>query len=127
MKSIKYEGIIGRLEPVDLVKIEKELETFMVDVSKQFRVETGPIQFGDDWCGVFIRGDDCFYYLNALEVILKDMNEPNLKKSLNERADYQMALLALAGLKDLLSRSQQNKDEQVQKLYDFCECKYNEG
>ena len=24
------------------------------------RVETGPVQFGDDWPGVFIRGDDAF-------------------------------------------------------------------
>jgi hypothetical protein len=24
------------------------------------RVETGPVQFGDDWPGVFIRGDHAF-------------------------------------------------------------------
>jgi hypothetical protein len=24
------------------------------------RVETGPVQFGDDWPGVFIRGDNAF-------------------------------------------------------------------
>lgn len=24
------------------------------------RVETGPVKFGDDWTGVFIRGDDAF-------------------------------------------------------------------
>lgn len=23
------------------------------------RVETGPLQFGDDWPGLFIRGDEC--------------------------------------------------------------------
>ena len=25
------------------------------------RVETGPIQFGDDWPGVFIRGDEALF------------------------------------------------------------------
>lgn len=24
------------------------------------RVETGPVRLGDDWTGLFIRGDDCF-------------------------------------------------------------------
>jgi hypothetical protein len=34
------------------------------------RVETGPVQFGDDWPGLFIRGDDClalFFYLSKVE------------------------------------------------------------
>jgi hypothetical protein len=22
------------------------------------RIDTGPVKFGDDWCGVFIRGDN---------------------------------------------------------------------
>lgn len=26
------------------------------------RVETGPVQFGDDWPGVFIRGDEALYW-----------------------------------------------------------------
>lgn len=26
------------------------------------RVETGAVQFGDDWPGLFIRGDNAFYY-----------------------------------------------------------------
>jgi hypothetical protein len=34
------------------------------------RVETGPIQFGDDWPGVFIRGDNALFYANALEAAL---------------------------------------------------------
>ena len=31
------------------------------------RIETGATQIGDDWPGVFIRGDDCFMYALALE------------------------------------------------------------
>lgn len=31
------------------------------------RVETGPIQFGDDWPGVFIRGDNALAAAYAIE------------------------------------------------------------
>lgn len=34
------------------------------------RVETGPVQFGDDWPGVFIRGDAAIYFGERLEGIL---------------------------------------------------------
>lgn len=30
------------------------------------RVETGPVQFGDDWPGVFLRGDNALGYALAL-------------------------------------------------------------
>lgn len=35
------------------------------------RVETGPIQFGDDWPGTFIRGDHSAHFAMHLELILK--------------------------------------------------------
>lgn len=35
------------------------------------RVETGPVQFGEDWPGVFIRGDNAFAYRLALSNVLK--------------------------------------------------------
>jgi len=31
------------------------------------RVETGPVQFGDDWPGYFIRGDNCAGLIQAWE------------------------------------------------------------
>jgi hypothetical protein len=34
------------------------------------RAETGPMQFGDDWPGVFIRGDNAMGMAIALEVVL---------------------------------------------------------
>lgn len=34
------------------------------------RVETGVVQFEDDWPGVFIRGDKAFYYASRLRSIL---------------------------------------------------------
>jgi hypothetical protein len=35
------------------------------------RPETGPIQFGDDWPGIFIRGDNAMGYANLLEEAAK--------------------------------------------------------
>lgn len=32
------------------------------------RVETGVIRFGEDWPGIFIRGDSAFNYANMLEI-----------------------------------------------------------
>ncbi len=44
------------------------------------RVETGIIQFGDDWRGLFIRGDNCLGYALDLEEILKEENtDPIIK------------------------------------------------
>ena len=34
------------------------------------RVETGAIQFGDDWPGLFIRGDNCALYALCLSNLL---------------------------------------------------------
>lgn len=34
------------------------------------RVETGVTQFGSDWPGVFIRGDQAFMYCQALEAAI---------------------------------------------------------
>ena len=30
-----------------------------IEVDLEERVETGAVQFGNDWPGLFIRGDDC--------------------------------------------------------------------
>lgn len=38
------------------------------------RIETGPIQFGNDWPGLFIRGDECFAIRIALENLLHSTN-----------------------------------------------------
>lgn len=38
----------------------------MSKLQKLTRLETGPIQLGDDWPGVVIRGDDAIGYATAL-------------------------------------------------------------
>jgi hypothetical protein len=36
------------------------------------RVETGATRFGDDWNGLFIRGDDCIMLMAILEKLRGD-------------------------------------------------------
>jgi hypothetical protein len=36
---------------------------------EKMRVETGPVKFGGDWTGLFIRGDECFAILQSLKRI----------------------------------------------------------
>jgi hypothetical protein len=40
------------------------------------RVETGPVQFGDDYPGVFIRGDAAIAFAAALWSMLHGSNHP---------------------------------------------------
>lgn len=43
------------------------------------RVETGPIQFENDWPGYFMRGDDLGYLIHRLQMGLKYLEEDNLE------------------------------------------------
>lgn len=46
------------------------MEIRKVEVELTERVETGPVQFNDDWPGVFIRGDNAACYAMMLEMYL---------------------------------------------------------
>lgn len=37
------------------------------------RPETGPMQFGDDWPGVFIRGDEALFSAFQIEMLMKTL------------------------------------------------------
>lgn len=39
------------------------------------RVETGPVQFGNDWPGIFIRGDNAYGYAMELQGAISKMPE----------------------------------------------------
>lgn len=39
------------------------------------RVETGPVQFDDDWPGVFFRGDNSFHYSMILSHIIEEVEK----------------------------------------------------
>jgi len=71
------------------------------------RVETGPMQFGDDWSGVFIRGDNAFFFLKVCEAITA--SNPVSKRGLEE-------------LKQLLASAQIRPDMDVTKLKPFDDC-----
>lgn len=43
-----------------------------IDVELEERIESGPTQFGDDWPGVFIRGDSASHFAHTLRRILSD-------------------------------------------------------
>lgn len=47
------------------------------------RVETGVVRFGDDWPGVFLRGDDAFDFFLTLKY-LSDMNGPLIYRKIAE-------------------------------------------
>jgi hypothetical protein len=50
----------------------KELHKVRRFAAERLRVESGPIMFGDDWPGLFLRGDDCFRYTFALREAILD-------------------------------------------------------
>lgn len=56
------------------------------------RVETGAIQIGDDWPGLFVRGDDCFGYALHLEQVIESYS-----------TDREGDVIALAGVSGLLN------------------------
>jgi hypothetical protein len=37
------------------------------------RPETGPMQFGDDWPGVFFRGDNAFHFAITLKSLIESL------------------------------------------------------
>ena len=43
---------------------------------QEHRVETGVVQFGDDWPGIFIRGDNAFPMALALREKLEGRDHP---------------------------------------------------
>lgn len=56
------------------------------------RVETGAIQFGDDWPGVFIRGDNAFGYAMSLLEVLRHGNPGSYINGLKIKALLKLML-----------------------------------
>jgi len=54
---------------------------------EKIRVETGAIRFGNDWSGVFIRGDDARRWEAALRVAVMVTPGIHLKASLRDLMD----------------------------------------
>lgn len=82
---------------------------------KLARAETGRIQFGDDWPGIFIRGDNAAGYGMALENLLSMYGD-----SISERSPILAA--QLQGLRDELLGSHQYGPEKPLLLKDINDC-----
>ena len=52
------------------------------------RVESGPIRFGEDWPGLFIRGDNAFALRMLIDDTLKVVPDTFLKRSLESLANF---------------------------------------
>lgn len=66
------------------------------------RVETGPLQFGTDWPGVFIRGDEALYMAMILQNVIDAVEDKNLDMIRT------LSILGLENLKTLLSSARTN-------------------
>jgi hypothetical protein len=55
--------------------LPQQVRTKMSKLQKLTRLETGPIQLGDDWPGVVIRGDDAIGYTTALRRVVHRIAE----------------------------------------------------
>jgi hypothetical protein len=58
------------------------------------RAETGVVQFGSDWPGIFIRGDNAMGYTNCLREIAKMLREQDNKRC-HQSASYLERLATL--------------------------------
>lgn len=67
------------------------------------RVETGPTQFGDDWPGTFIRGDDSANFAYHLRDFLSEA------ESCSELSHMWLQIAVLRGLLGTLSSSNLNE------------------
>lgn len=82
------------------------------------RPETGPMQFGDDWPGTFIRGDNAAFYANSLRAVLRDLDAGKQPSG--------MELGALRGLLEDLVASRVmpgNALSELQRMNPFEECR----
>lgn len=73
------------------------------------RPETGPMEFEDDWRGVFIRGDNAIAYGMALQHLVAGISDPVVKGQMQ----------SLVGL---LHSSHQQLEAKAQKMKAFNEC-----
>lgn len=65
------------------------------------RVETGPVRFGDDWPGLFIRGDNAIMFASSLRSMLTHLrNMPEVLPKLF--LDVQIAAGLLSDLESCI-------------------------
>lgn len=65
-----------------------------------FRPHTGPLQFGGDWPGVFLRGDECGEYCKAIELVRGAIKQQAMSGKSPESVEAEL-LGALSSLQEL--------------------------
>jgi hypothetical protein len=93
--------------------------------SKTPRVETGPVKFGDDWAGIFIRGDNALGYAHYLAAILAQSKASTVCPiysqaikgliALLQDADERKVAMPEEPVKDLIARLSRSDDLDCQK------------
>ena len=84
------------------------------NVIKNNRPETGVMQFGDDWPGLFIRGDDAAYYAIHLQIVIDYIGYI-------DNDELQLAQIVLKGFMNKLQSSKVPvKDVQILKTFNEC-------
>ena len=77
------------------------------------RIETGPTQFGSDWPGLFVRGDDCMRFACALQAFLERHPIGNYDA---------IDSAPVKGLLEMLRSTDTRRRVVVQKLKEFEQC-----
>ena len=90
------------------------------------RIEDGPTQFGDDWPGVFLRGDTAVPFGGYLDIALKALEKEHPIDALGTANEDETALLmsmmVLRGHVDLLKSCDEHQKPTVLKLKPYKEC-----
>jgi hypothetical protein len=67
------------------------------------RVESGAVQFGDDWPGLFLRGDDAFELAQNLNALGKFLNDiPDQLKVEVGKAELALAWIQLRQIREMI-------------------------
>ncbi len=72
----------------------------ITQVPMSFRPYTGAMQFDNDWPGVFLRGDECGEYHQAIGLVRRAFRQRAATGNLPGKGDAQL-LRALASLQEL--------------------------
>jgi hypothetical protein len=88
-----------------------EIKVRNLDAQEE-RVETGVVQFGDDWPGVFIRGDDAFNYANMLKAVLHSTEAGSIARVATKEL---IDLLESSNVNNQSKATPQTNDIQTQK------------
>lgn len=92
----------------------ENIENESVDFLEDQRPETGPMEFEDDWRGIFIRGDDALMSFVPFLMILKDRLE---------KSDVLYTHQIEEMIEIFKSANHHGSEEKLQKMKSFSQCK----